>query len=211
MIIYLLLLLSASATKLKFKTEPPATTVSGTTMTVFVVQLVADDATTPELTPNIEIKLFPESADSEASGTMVQKTDAAGEAKFNDIIGMKVGAGYKWTAISDSIDSVDSQAFAVTEGAMQSLSFTTQPGGPHNIGAAFTTTVTAVDDYGNTVTTYALSVTLTLYSDAASTALSGTASNTASSGVAAFTGLSVDKAGTMYLEATSGNFLGHFS
>ena len=87
------------------------------------------------------------------------------------------------------------------------LAFTTQPGGGTG-GTAWTTqpVVAVQDQFGNTVTTDASTVTLGIANNAGGGTLSGTLTKTAVAGVATFSGLSIDKIGTGYtLTATDGS------
>jgi hypothetical protein len=119
----------------------------------------------------------------------------------------KAAGGYQLTA-SDGTRTVDSAAFAVTPGAVSQLLVTTQPGGAITGGIAFPTqpVVTAQDSVGNTVTSYAGTVTLGFKPGAnpSGGTLSG-CNGSLSGGVTTFAGCKIDKAGTGYqLRASDG-------
>jgi hypothetical protein len=98
-------------------------------------------------------------------------------------------------------------SFTVTFGSPSQLAFTTQPSGASG-GTAFTTqpVVTAQDAAGNTVTSYAGTVTLSIKpaTGTSGATLSG-CSKALSNGATSFSGCKIDKSGTGYrLTATDG-------
>ncbi len=109
----------------------------------------------------------------------------------------KAGTGYQLAA-SDGTRTADGGVFDVTAGAVDALVFTTQPsGGDAAVAFATQPVVTAVDAGGNTVTSYAGTVTLSLGGGTAGAVLSGCVS-TRVNGVTTFAGCSVDRTGSGY-------------
>jgi hypothetical protein len=103
--------------------------------------------------------------------------------------------------------SCSGQALTVTAASLATLAFTTQPSGSVAAGFAFTTqpTVLGLDSFGNAVSA---SVTLAAYTDSScSSPGSGTVSSgtisTDSFGIAAYSGVSYNRAQTIYLKASS--------
>jgi len=92
-------------------------------------------------------------------------------------------------------------------GAATKLAFSTQPGGA--VAGSYLSpqpAVTAQDQFGNTVTSSSVSITLAIGNNPSGGTLSGTKTAAASSGTATFTDLSIDTAGTGYtLIAASGS------
>jgi hypothetical protein len=117
---------------------------------------------------------------------------------------VKAGSG----ALSTSCSSA---ALTVTFGALNALTFSTQPGGSVAAGTALPTqpVVLAVDAFANVVPS--ASITLSAFTDSTcATAGTGTLSNgvvsSLSTGHATFASVSYTKAQTIYLKAASGMF-----
>ena len=118
----------------------------------------------------------------------------------------KVGNGYTLTAASTGLTGAASTPFNVTPAAASTLVFTVQPS---NVVAGTVVTpaiqVTARDQFGNTATGFAGSVTVAVGTNPSGGTLSGTLTQPVSAGVATFGDLSLDKAGSGYtLTVTSG-------
>ena len=110
------------------------------------------------------------------------------------------------SATIDGVGITQTVAVLVNPAAASGLVFTSQPS---STGAGATMTpaveVTAVDQFGNTVSGFTTNVIVAIGTNPSGGTLAGTTSRPAVSGVASFTDLSVDKAGTGYtLTATSG-------
>jgi alpha-tubulin suppressor-like RCC1 family protein len=123
----------------------------------------------------------------------------------------KAGTGYTLEAILSGGppgSSATSSAFNVTHGAASQIAFTTQPTNA-NGAAAFSPVikVSVQDAAGNTVTSATTSITVAIDNNGGfqyGGTLSGTTTVAASSGVATFTGLSINRFGTVYtLKATA--------
>lgn len=110
----------------------------------------------------------------------------------------EVGTGYRLRA-KDGAPQVDAAAFNVTLGPLAQLAFTTQPAGAA-AGTAFTTQpkVTAQDAGGNTVTSYAGTVTLSIGTNPGGGTLSN-CSQSRSNGVVTFSGCRIEKSGVGYV------------
>ena len=208
-------ILPGPAAKLAFTTQPGTPVVAGSTLTT--VTVTAQDLggnTSTGFTSNIAVAITGGSGTAGAtlSGTTTA-TAAAGVASFGTLSVDKSGTGYTLSASSSGLTTGISTTFTVAAGPAAQLAFTTQPS-TTIAGAPITPAVkVAVQDaLGNTVTTFAgsLTVAITGGTGTVGAVLSGTANVAATNGVATFTGLSIDKsgrtsAGTGYtLSATGG-------
>ena len=88
-------------------------------------------------------------------------------------------------------------------GAPPVLGFFVQPGTADEGQTMAPVEVVATDSLGTTDSTFTGAITISLTSNSTGAALSGTATQRASAGVATFNNLSVDKAGTYRLQATT--------
>jgi hypothetical protein len=121
-----------------------------------------------------------------------------GVATYSTLTVDKTGTGYTLTGTATGLTAATSGAFAIAAGPVAQLAFTVQPS-TTVAGTAITPAVkvTAQDALGNTVTSFAatISVVITGGTGTAGATLSGTTTVAATSGIATFTGLSIDKAG----------------
>jgi trimeric autotransporter adhesin len=186
------------ATQLVFTTQPAGAT-GGTAFTTQPV-LTARDAngnTVLDYNGSVALSLTGGTAGAALSGCA--GTLRSGVTTFSGCKIDKAGTAYVLGA-RDGALSASSASFNVTVGAAAQLLFTTQPAGATG-ATAFTTqpVVTAADAGGNSVTTYAGTVTLTIASGTGTVgaALSG-CTGTLTRGVTTFTGCKIDKAGTGY-------------
>ncbi|MGB2711420.1 MAG: hypothetical protein WBC33_07870 [Conexibacter sp.] len=198
---------SGAVTQLVYSTQPTGAT-GGTAFTTQPV-VTAKDAggntvTSYSGTINLSIKSGTGSAGaalSGCSGNLVNGVTTFSGCKID-----KSGSNYKLTA-SDGTRTVDSNNFDVTVGAVAQLAFTQQPAGAV-AGAAFTTQpkVTAQDAGGNTVTSYAGTITLSITSGTGSAgATLDNCSRSTSNGVATFSNCEIKKSGSGYqLHASDG-------
>ncbi len=122
----------------------------------------------------------------------------AGVVTFSGCAIDEADTGYRLRA-KDGTPQVDSSSFNVTVGPLAKLAFTTQPSGAV-AATAFTTQpkVTAQDLGGNTVTSYAGTVTLTIGTNPGGGTLSN-CSQTRSNGVVSFSGCRIEKSGVGYV------------
>ncbi len=132
-------------------------------------------------------------------------TAVRGVATFSGLSITKAGSNYTLTASSAGLITMVSAAFSITPGAA-GLVFTSQPttaaAGSVIVPAV---QVTALDAFGNTVTSFTGSVTVAIAggTGALGAQLSGTKTVTAANGVATFSDLSINKAATGYVLAAS--------
>jgi hypothetical protein len=120
----------------------------------------------------------------------------------------KAGTGYRLRVTASGLTPDTSAAFNITPGAAAVLAFSVEPtSATAGVAIAPAAQVTARDAFGNTVTSFAGTVTVAITpgTGTAGAVLSGTASVAATAGVATFSTLSIDKVGSGYrLGATSG-------
>jgi hypothetical protein len=132
----------------------------------------------------------------------------AGTATFGNLSINVAGTGYRLAATSSGLTPDTSSAFSITAAAATKLAFTVQPVNTlagANIAPAVQ--VSAVDNFGNVVTTFAGSVTVGISAGTgtAGAVLSGTLTQPLSSGTASFGDLHINLTGTGYkLVATGG-------
>ncbi len=102
-------------------------------------------------------------------------------------------------ASGDNLTAGDSTPFTVNPGAATRVAFTTQPGSA-TAGSAIPgpPTVVVQDNYGNTVTSSTIYITVALGTNPGGSTLSGNSTIYTSSGVASFNDLSLNQAGTGY-------------
>ena len=132
------------------------------------------------------------------SGTL-SKNAAAGVASFTDLSIDKTGAGYTLTAAATGLTGATSASLNISAGAAAKLAFTTQPGN----AAAGTNipgppTVTVQDNFGNTILSSTISITVAIGTNPGGGTLSGTTTKNTVSGAASFTDLGIDKAANGY-------------
>jgi hypothetical protein len=192
---------AGAATQLVFSTQPAGATAGSAFTTQPVVtakDAFGNVATSYAGTVALSIK----SGTGASGATLINcaGTRSAGVITFSGCEIDRAGTGFVLTA-SDGTRSVDSAAFNVSAGAFAALVYTTQPGGTITGGVAFPTqpVVTAQDAFGNTVTSFAGTVTLAIKQNTGTSGatLSG-CSGALSNGVTTFSGCKIDKAGTGY-------------
>lgn len=189
------------ATQLTFTTQPAGATGGSAFSTQPVV--AAQDAngnTVQDYTGTVALSIASGgTAGATLSGCV--GTLSGGVTTFRGCAIDKAGNAYKLQA-SDRAFSVNSSSFNVTVGPAAQLAFTTQPSGAVS-NTVFSTqpTVTAQDAGGNTVTSYAGTLTLSILSGPTGAALSGCTS-TLNRGVTTFSGCKLDKAGSYTLRAS---------
>jgi hypothetical protein len=189
--------------------QQPTTTVAGIAITPGVTVTARDALGNPAktFTGNMTLAIAVNPAAGTLSGT---KTVAAvaGTATFGTLSINKSATGYRLAATSGGLTPDTSSAFSITAAAATKLAFTVQP---VNTLAAVNITpavqVSAVDNFGNVVTTFAGSVTVAISAGTgtAGAVLAGTLTQALSSGVASFGDLNINLTGTGYkLVATGG-------
>lgn len=179
----------------------PATTTAGATLVPAVVVTARDASgnTVPSFTDPVTLSISSNPGNGTLSGTTTQVADT-GVAVFGDLSINNAGTGYRLEAASGALNAT-SGAFSILAGGASRLVFTVQPT-TTVAGTAISPAVqvSELDSLGNTVSSFAGTVTLTITSGAgtAGASLSGTTTVTASGGVASFSTLSIDSAGTGY-------------
>jgi hypothetical protein len=189
--------------------QQPTTTVAGTAITPAVTVTARDLLGNPvkTFTGNVTIAIAVNPAAGTLSGT---KTVAAvaGTATFGNLSINVAATGYRLGATSSGLTPDTSSAFSITAAAATKLAFSVQP--VNTLAGANITPavqVSAVDNFGNVVTTFAGSVTVAIASGTgtAGAVLSGTLTQPLSSGTASFSDLNINLTGTGYkLVATGG-------
>jgi hypothetical protein len=162
----------------------------------------------------VTLSLFTDSTCSTAAGTVgvagnSVSTSPSGVATFSNFQATKMGVYFVRAGSGALSTSCSAAALTVTNGALNTLSFTTQPAGSVAADTALTTqpVVYAVDAYGNRVSSAA--VTLSAFTNGGcTTSGSGAVANgvlsTDSSGYATYSLVSYNAAQTIFLKATSG-------
>jgi hypothetical protein len=194
-----------AATRLVFTTQPAGATGGSAFTTQPVVK--AEDANGVVITSYAGTVGLSITSGTGASGATLSGCSGAlsnGVTTFSGCKIDKAGTGYELHA-ADGTLAADSGAFDVTVGPLAQLAFTIQPAGAKG-GTPFTTqpVVTAQDAGGNTVTSYARTVSLAIAASSGTpgATLSG-CSGALSNGVTTFSGCKIDKLGTNYkLHAT---------
>ncbi len=186
-------------------TVQPATTAAGAAITPAVKVAVQDALgnTVTSFSGTITVTL----GVNQAGGTLGGHTTVTavnGVATFTDLSIDKVGTGYTLQATGAGLTTA-SGSFDITPGPATQLAFTVQPNATA-AGAPITPAVqvTARDASGNTATQFTGNITVALGVNQTGAILAGVPTHAAVAGVASFPGLSVNKAGTYTLTATSG-------
>ncbi|HEY6108659.1 MAG TPA: hypothetical protein VIV56_07130, partial [Gemmatimonadales bacterium] len=179
---------------LSFTTQP-ATTAAGVPMTVSVTAQDNSGNTQTCFKDNVTIALGTNPGGATLGGTATV-TAVSGVATFTSLSITKAATGYTLTASVGSTSGTSS-AFNIVAGPANALAFTVQPA-TVAAGVAIPTTVTARDQYGNTATSFASSVTMAIGNNPSGAVLTGTSVVTAAAGVATFGNLSINKVGSGY-------------
>jgi streptogramin lyase len=129
-------------------------------------------------------------------------TAKSGVATFSSLAITTAGT-YTIQATSGSLVAGTTSPITVTAGQVDGLMVSQQPPSPIAAGGPFGLAIEGVDQYGNPIGSFAGTVTVALVNSPGVT-LNGTLSQAAQGGVAAFSGLSITKAGTYTIQATSG-------
>lgn len=124
----------------------------------------------------------------------------SGVATFTGLSVDKVGSGYTLSATS-TVTGATSGTFAISPAAANNLIFSVQPSNTAaNASITPAVVVTAVDQFGNTATSYVGTITVAMGTNAggAGSVLSGTKVHAAVGGVATFTDLNINNTGVGY-------------
>src|SRR5438093_105601 len=182
-------------------TVQPSNAIAAAAITP-AVQVTAQDAlgnTDPSFSGSVTMAFGVNPAGGTLSGTTTVAA-VGGVATFSTLRVDKSGTGYALSATATGLSAATSTPFNVTSGTATRLAFTVQP---TNTMAGATITpaveVTAQDAFGNTVPGFTGNVTaaITPGTGAPGATLSGTRTVAAVGGVATFSGLSIDKTGTV--------------
>jgi hypothetical protein len=137
--------------KLVVTTEPPSSSVAGSTFTVKVsVEDSRGDLVFTDNSDAIKLGLTKGTGSKGAHLTCTADpvTVSAGVASFSCFVG-KVGTGYTLTASDDSLTPAVSNAFDITVGAAKKLGFVTEPPPSTATGQKFTVVLAVEDAFGN--------------------------------------------------------------
>lgn len=190
-----------AAAQLAFIAQP-TTAAAGAAIAPAVV-VAAEDAQgtlVPTFTGNVTITLGTNPSNGILSGTTTVAA-VGGLASFATLSVDKAGVGYTLQAAAAALAGATSAAFNVAAGSASRLLFTVQPVTTPSGTVMPAVVVTALDSLGNTVTTFAGTVTVSIDSGPAGAILSGTLGVSAVAGVATFADLKLDKAGSYHLRA----------
>ncbi|HEY6225048.1 MAG TPA: hypothetical protein VIW26_14780, partial [Gemmatimonadales bacterium] len=195
------------ATQLSF-TVPPSTTAAGALISppVKVTALDAQGNVASGFTGTVTLVI----GSNPSGGTLAGQTAVAAVgsvATFSNLSIDKVGSGYTLKASTSGLPTITSAPFDVIPAPATKLAFTVQPSTTTaGVKIAPAIKVTAQDAQGNTVTTFAGSITLSIGTNPGGGSLSGTKIVPAVAGVATFSDLSINRNGTGYtlVAASSG-------
>jgi hypothetical protein len=193
---------AGAATKLVFAQQPTSTT-AGVTIAPAVVVNATDDAGNVDTTFNGTVALSPPPVQ---SGTLMGTTSVTamnGVATFSDL-DIEFADSYQLSAAASGLANATSDVFTISPAAFAGLQFVVQPTSQTAGVAISTIQVAARDSFGNATPAFVGPITLSRMTGPATATLSGTLTQNAASGVATFSGISIDKAGTFTLAATSG-------
>jgi hypothetical protein len=188
---------AGTASKLKFTTQPPASTQAGTSFGAVVK--IQDAAGNTVTTDNSGVLLTLNGGTcANLTGNLIAAT--SGVATFAGIKVATAGTGCTLQATDSSLTPDTSSAFNITVGPPASIAFTTQPSSGQNIqsGALIPIVAQVQDSQGNAIV--GDNVTLAIGTNAGSGTLSVTTNPVAtdSSGNATFSNVSLDKVGIGY-------------
>jgi hypothetical protein len=203
----------AASNRLVF-TQSPGNTVAGVAFApqpqVTVQDLYGNTVTGDASTVTLTIKTGTPTSGGPGSVTGCLESESSGVITFSGCTITTVGTGYQLHATDGSLTAADSAAFNITPAAANKLVFTQSPGNTV-AGVAFAPQpqVTVQDQYGNTVTGDASTVTLTIKTGTPTSGGPGSltgCSQSESGGVITFNGCTITTVGTGYqLHATDGS------
>ena len=195
---------ATGATKLTV-TTPTTPMVAGTPFTVTVT--AQSSTSTTDTNFNGDVTLTATGPGALSGTTTVQAV--AGVATFTGLT-LDTSSATTYTLTASTLGttplSAATGAITVNPATATQLSVTTQPTSPQVAGTAFGLTVTALDQFGNTASSFTGTVTLSLTGGLnPGNATIGGATAAAVAGVATFTGVTLNRPGTGYtLNASSG-------
>ncbi len=187
-----------AATQIAFVTQPGNVTAGG----LISCAVAFEDAhgnVAPTSTGSINIVIGTNPTGAALGGT-TPVVAQSGVASFTNLTITKSSAlGYTLTATATGFPTATSSAFTVSPGAATQLQFT-QPPTNVNPGTPISPaiTVAALDQFGNTATSFTGNVTLGFGANPGGSTLSGTNPQPAVAGVATFNNISLNNAGNNY-------------
>ena len=190
---------AASASKLVFTTQPPASTPASSTFStsVSIEDLFGNVVTGDTTTVTLSLSTNP------CAGTLTgttSKAAVAGVATFSNLQITTACTGYALQA-ADAADgpvTATSTSFSIAPASVSKLVFTAQPPASTPGTSTFSVGVSIEDLYGNVVTGDTHVVTLSLSTNPCAGTLTGTTSKAAVAGVATFSNLQITTACTGY-------------
>jgi hypothetical protein len=192
----------AAASKLRFSTQPPATTVAGATLAPFVVkEKDAFGNKVPDSSSGVTLSISTGPSGASLSGTFTAMF-SNGLATFGGLVLFQAGT-YTLTATDGSLTGT-SASFAVISAAPANLAFI-QPPSNVKAGHAITPAITVfvTDTYANPVS--GTRITLAIASGPSGATIGGTPTVVAHKGVATFDDIRFTTAGSYTLQATHGS------
>jgi hypothetical protein len=178
----------APAAQLVVTTEPPASLVAGDDFELAVTVEDRFGNTATDYGGVITV------ASSDGTGAL-QATSVAGVASFDSVMLDRAGT-YRVNATSGGLQAAASTPLMVSAAAAVRLTFLAQPPASVTAGNGFGLVALAQDRFGNTLPSFAGSVTVALGNNPAGDALSGVPSATANNGAALFSDLVLTSAAT---------------
>jgi len=199
---------AAAATRLLFLNTPAASVAAGAPVLqsggspLQVAVVDAFDNTVPSATNSVTLALDTNTYGATLGGS-VTASAVGGVASFGSASVAKAGLAYRLAATTGGLSGTFSGTFDILAAAAAKVAYNVQPS-KTAAGAAMTPAVKLdiQDAYGNVVTNATNVVTLAVQSGPSGAVLTG-GSAAASGGTAAFSNLTLDKAGTYTLAATS--------
>ena len=186
--------------------QQPTNTVAGALIAPAITVQLQDALGNNVSLANVQIVMELFSGTGVLSGTKTRATNTSGLATFGNLFIDSVGTK-RLRARSGSLTPAVSDSFVIVAGAAARLAFTVNPGAG-TAGAPLTVqpVITLQDQFGNTVTGTAETVTLAIQTNPGLGTLGGTRTvsiNTAT-GQAAFTDISIDRTGIGYTLTATG-------
>jgi hypothetical protein len=183
-------------------TVQPTTQTAGVTISPAVEVTAVDQFgnTAIGFTDNVTVTLEPNPWGGVLDGTTTVVA-VSGVATFRDLNIDTAGDSYRLVATSGSLTQAMSDAFQIDPAPATQLAFTVEPS-THSGGVLNPINppveVTALDQFGGTVTTFTDDVTVAIGTNPSGGVLSGTLTRAAVDGVAIFDDLSIDRTGLGY-------------
>ena len=182
--------------------QQPTTATAGAFITPAVTVQLQDSLGNSLSSAGVSIALALTSGFGALSGTAMQVTNSDGLATFNDLSINIAGTNKRLTASSAGLASDSSSIFTVNPAAPSQLAYIQQPSNTSTYNAiAPAVAVQLRDQFGNSVPTAGLAVTMTL-SSGTGTLAGTTTRNTDATGVATFGDLRINVTGSKNLAAS---------